>query len=413
MRRTSITHLVPRHTPVPTQTPVLMHRHRHMAQPPSAPATAGASRATRSQALDHGGGDTSRPRSQRGAAIVTALLVVALSAILVSGLLWRQQIQVRRLENQRLRDQAAWIVRGAVSWTRLVLRNAADVSNIDYLGGAWAVPIAPTRLSDLIGGGGSDGAGGIGAALVSGSIEDAQARFNLRNLVWAPPPGALQVNPSQTRHFQRLLQLVGLDTQLADVTAQRLRAALQNQPTRFQTAPGSAAAIAGGVAVQPTDGGAFSAQPGLADDQDDNADRPLPPLDVDWLLDVPGFTPAMVERLRPFVTVLPLPTLVNVNTASPEVLAAMIPGLNIGQAQTLVSGRDRAWFVNIGDLTNRIGGGSSQAPQPDSTELDIHSNFFVLHGEVRYERAALRRDTLIFRDNVTHATRIVSVRDIE
>jgi general secretion pathway protein K len=341
-----------------------------------------------------------------------ALLVVALSAILVSGLLWRQQIQIRRLENQRLRDQAAWIVRGAVSWTRLVLRNAADVSNIDYLGGAWAVPIAPTRLSDLIGGAG-DSAGGIGAALVSGAIEDAQARFNLRNLVWAPPPGALQVNPSQTRHFQRLLQLVGLDTQLADVTAQRMRAALQNQPTRFQTAPGSGNVIAGGAAVQPTDGAAFSAQPGLADDQDGSADRPLPPLDIDWLLDVPGYTRAMVERLRPFVTVLPLPTLVNVNTAPPEVLAAMIPGLNIGQAQTLVSGRDRAWFVNIGDLTNRIGGGSTNAPQPDSSELDIHSNFFVLHGEVRYERAQLRRDTLIFRDNVTHATRIVSVRDTE
>ncbi|WP_158902379.1 type II secretion system minor pseudopilin GspK [Burkholderia sp. L27(2015)] len=387
-----------------------------MARSSSAPATAAASRSTRSQGFDNGGGDTSRPRSQRGAAIVTALLVVALSAILVSGLLWRQQIQVRRLENERLRDQAAWVVRGAVNWTRLVLRNAADVSNIDYLGGAWAVPIAPTRLSDLIGSagdGGGDSASGIGAALVSGSIEDAQARFNLRNLVWAPPPGALQVDPAQTRHFQRLLQLVGLDTQLADVTAQRLRAALQNQPTRFQTAPGSASAIAGGVAVQPTDGGAFSAQPGLADDQDDNEDRPLPPLDVDWLLDVPGFTAAMVERLRPFVTVLPLPTLVNVNTASPEVLAAMIPGLNIGQAQTLVSGRDRAWFVNIGDLSNRIGGGSSQAPQPDSSELDIHSNFFVLHGEVRYERAVLRRDTLIFRDNLTHATRIVSVRDIE
>jgi len=341
-----------------------------------------------------------------------ALLVVALSAILVSGLLWRQQIQIRRLENQRLRDQAAWIVRGAVSWTRLVLRNAADVSNIDYLGGAWAVPIAPTRLSDLIGGAGGS-AGGIGAALVSGAIEDAQARFNLRNLVWAPPPGALQVNPSQTRHFQRLLQLVGMDTQLADVTAQRMRAALQNQPTRFQTAPGSGSVIAGGAAVQPTDGAAFSAQPGLADDQDGSGDRPLPPLDIDWLLDVPGFTSAMVERLRPFVTVLPVPTLVNVNTAPPEVLAAMIPGLNIGQAQTLVSGRDRAWFVNIGDLSNRIGGGSNDAPQPDSSELDIHSNFFVLHGEVRYERAELRRDTLIFRDNVTHATRIVTVRDTE
>lgn len=36
-------------------------------------------------------------RRQRGAAIITALLVVALSAILVSGMLWRQQVQIRRI----------------------------------------------------------------------------------------------------------------------------------------------------------------------------------------------------------------------------------------------------------------------------------------------------------------------------
>ncbi|NUY36069.1 general secretion pathway protein GspK, partial [Paraburkholderia sp. JPY303] len=57
----------------------------------------------------------SRARArERGAAIISALLVVALSAILVSGMLWRQQVQIRRIENQRLLSQAQWVARGAL-----------------------------------------------------------------------------------------------------------------------------------------------------------------------------------------------------------------------------------------------------------------------------------------------------------
>lgn len=121
-------------------------------------------------------------RRQRGAAIITALLVVALSAILVSGMLWRQQVQIRRIENQRVIAQAQWIARGALDWTRMVLRSEGDTApGITYLCGIWAVPIATTKLSEFLGkiarpSGGDD-------TSLSGSIEDAQAKFNLRNLV--------------------------------------------------------------------------------------------------------------------------------------------------------------------------------------------------------------------------------------
>ncbi|MFP4902772.1 type II secretion system minor pseudopilin GspK, partial [Paraburkholderia sp. BR14261] len=67
-------------------------------------------------------------RARRGAAIISALLVVALSAILVAGMLWRQQVQLRRIENQRLLAQAQWIARASLDWTRLVLRSEADTS---------------------------------------------------------------------------------------------------------------------------------------------------------------------------------------------------------------------------------------------------------------------------------------------
>lgn len=344
---------------------------------------------------------------QRGAAIITALLVVALAAILVSGLLWRQQVQIRRVENQRLRDQAQWAARSATDWTRFILRTAADVAPVDYLGGVWAVPIAPTRISAILGHGSDPELGDN--TYVSGSIEDAQALYNLRNLIWSPAPGVLQPNPSQLRHFQRLLQLLGLDSQLAAPAAQRLRAAMMSQVTRFQGIPGAASGVVGATAP-PTGNGSFSSRPGLQDDDDDSAGRPLPPLDLDWLLEVPGFTPETVARLRPFVTVLPLPSTVNLNTAPPEVLAAMIPGLDLGQAQELALGRDKTYFINIGDFTNRLGS-RPLALQPDNSELDVRSSFFIVHGQIDHERAHVQRDTLVYRDYLTHSTRSVSTRD--
>ena len=167
------------------------------------------------------------PRTQRGVAIISALLVVTLAALLVAGMLWRQSVQLRRIENQRLIDQAQWVARGALDWTRLVLRSEADSTpGVTYLGGVWAVPLARTRLSDLLGKG--DGAARSEAAdtYFSGSIEDAQAKFNLRNLVITGVPGPLQLNAPQLATFVRLLSLLGIDTRLGKTIALQVRAGL-------------------------------------------------------------------------------------------------------------------------------------------------------------------------------------------
>src|SRR5260364_306818 len=93
---------------------------------------------------------TSKKRA-RGAALMTALFVVALAALLVSGLLWRQHVQIRRLENQRLMMQARWVERSALDWIRLTLRALGAAASVDYLGGVWAVRLAPRHLSDVLG----------------------------------------------------------------------------------------------------------------------------------------------------------------------------------------------------------------------------------------------------------------------
>ncbi|MFX1685101.1 type II secretion system minor pseudopilin GspK [Paraburkholderia sp. A1BS-2L] len=356
-------------------------------------------------------------RRQRGAAIISALLVVALAAILVSGMLWRQQVQVRRIENQRLLAQGQWIARAALDWTRLVLRSEGDTSaGVTYLGGAWGMPVAKTRLSDFLGQIGEARAEQGADTWLSGSIEDAQARFNLRNLVSTSAPGALQLNLAQIQAFARLLQLLGIDGQLAKNAAVYLRSGLAHSITRFQT--GATAAGSTGTAANAqqvaggTGGGAnFTDNPGLSDADSNSAVAPLLMTSTDALLDVPGFTPDIVARLRPFVTVLPTTTPVNMNTASAEVIAAIVQGMSLSGAQAFVARRQTVFFHNLADVQLALQGAGAGQTSVDSTQCDVNTSYFVVHGRVQHERAVVDRTTLVWRDPLTHTTRIVRVRD--
>ncbi|NKJ48003.1 general secretion pathway protein GspK [Burkholderia sp. SG-MS1] len=360
---------------------------------------------------------SSRPPSrarEQGAAIISALLVVALSAILVSGMLWRQQVQIRRIENQRLLSQAQWVARGALDWTRLILRSEGDTSaGITYLGGLWGVPIAKTRLSDFLGQIGEVRAEQGAATYLSGSIEDAQAKFNLRNLVASPAPGVMQLNLEQIGAYQRLLVSLGANSQLAKATAVQVRNSLSQSATRFQSVTSTSGST---TSATPTiqggaTGGNFTDKPGIEDGDDNAAVAPLQMTGVDSLLDIPGYTPEMVARLRPFVTVLPTVTALNMNTASAEVIAAVVPGMSQSAAQSFVASRTTVFFHNVSDVQLALRGAGVQSVAIDPAEMDVNSNYFLIHGRVQHERAEVDRTTLVYRDAMTHTTRIVRVQD--
>lgn len=356
---------------------------------------------------------THRPDSprQRGAAIITALLVVSLAAMLVAGILWRQQVQVRRIENQRLLAQAQWVARGALDWTRLILRAEADTSPmVTHLSGVWAVPLAKTSLSDFLGKIGEAQADEGAQTYVSGAIEDAQGRFNLHNLVLIPAPGILQLNMVQIMAFQRLLQSLGFDGQLAKPVALQVRAGLLQSATRFQMPPNSF----GGTPPPQVGGTASTNQPGLAGGSDPSNAAALQMTSVDSLLNVPGFTPDIVARLRPFVTVLPTQTAVNMNTASAEVIAAIAPGMSLSSARAFVARRQAVFFRNSGEVDLALrGAGALPATDASSGQIptDVTTSYFFIHGRVQHQRAEIDRTTLVYRDPLTHSTRIVRVSD--
>jgi len=318
---------------------------------------------------------------QRGAAVVTALLMVTLAVVIVSGMLWRQQVQIRSIENQRLTAQAAWIERAAVDWARLILRDDQRRSNVDYLGEPWSVPVAETRLSDFLGAGlRTDQAGET--SFLSGRIVDAQARFNLTNLyIWnASGTGrVVEIDLPSLLVYRRLLQTLGMNPSLAEPTAQYL--------------------------VRAARGASPDGQP-----------VPRPPDTAADLLAIPGYNPDMVAALEPFIVFLPERTKINANTAEPEVLAAAIDKLPLDRARELVRQRDRAYFRNTGDISTQLRAVAPQAGSTAGEALEVSTHYFLVYGLVRHERARRLQVSLVQRAPTLgsgNTTRVLWVRDTD
>jgi general secretion pathway protein K len=301
-----------------------------------------------------------RPRRQRGVAVITALLLTTLAISIVASLFWQQQVQVRSMENQRLHLQTKWILRGALDWTTLILfQDGIDHREYTSLDQVWATPVAETRLDQYVERERVEGEDY--AASLSGRITDACSRYNLRNL--AKTKG--RVEEDQVAILGRLLRNVQLDAGLARRIAAYVAAGMPVGAEPQGTEP-PAAPVTG---------------------------APVKILQVDDLLAVQGVTPAIVERLRPFVTVLPETTPVNVNTAPPEVLAAVVPDMSMSGANTLIVRRKQAPWRDISYFARDATGGR----QDTISGVGVHSDWFLVDTRIRLDRAALDAQALIHR----------------
>ena len=311
-----------------------------------------------------------RIHRQRGVAVITALLLTTLAITIVASLFWQQQVQVRSIENQRLQLQNEWILRGALDWAGLILREDAKHSSTDNLDEPWAVSLAETRLDQYVENNRADT--DATDATLSGSVSDAQARYNLTNLC---PDGT--INPAEVAVFERLLDNARLDPALAQATAEAMAASMKK--------PQAAAANSGG-------------QPGP---------QPMYLTRLDDLLAVPGFSPETLAKLKDFVIFLPTATPVNVNTVSAEVLAARIATLSLSGATALVANRNTASFRDIADFSNRLQWKSSTLP---ANNLSVTTRYFLVNGKVRMSRAELEVQALIERNGTN--TRLIWVREL-
>lgn len=332
-------------------------------------------------------------KKQDGVAVVTALLLTTLAITIVASLFWQQQVQVRSIENQRFQLQKKWVLRGALDWAGLILREDRRISKVDHLGEPWAVNLGDTRLDQYVENGKTDTEDSD--ATLSGQISDAQAKFNLTNLA-----ANGQVDRRELASFAKLLSNLRLDPSLAQRVASQI-ALTQDKVIAGPQQPG-----------QPGQPGDAPNPPNPSEKSDSlstiaNSEvQFLKFSQIDDLLAIPGFSAANIVRLRNFVTVLPVPTKINVNTTSAEVLSARLENVSLTDAALMIATRDRAYFLDFERFKLNF---PDKVTEADVKFLDFQTNFFVVNGRVRLNKSLLEVDALIERDD--KGTQILWVRE--
>jgi len=150
---------------------------------------------------------------QRGVALVTALLVVSVVTVAAVAMATHQHIDVRRTGNLIHGEQAYEYALAAESWARVILRRDAADSDYDSLTEDWATALPPIAVE---------------GGQVNGTVEDMQGRFNLNNLAGLKKKtgeakgtgaGVKAGKAANIAYYKRLLDILGLESALADTLA--------------------------------------------------------------------------------------------------------------------------------------------------------------------------------------------------
>jgi general secretion pathway protein K len=344
---------------------------------------------------------------QRGAALLTAMMIVTLVATLAAAMIWQQWRSVQVEAAERARAQAQWILLGAVDWARLILREDARAANrgdaVDHLGEPWALPLAEAKLSTFLAAD-KENTDDAPEAFLSGQITDAQSRYNLRNLI--EPGGDFR---REQRSLSRLMGFVG-----ARGSAAALAVALrQSAPPTVTAASAPQAGNAPNAGTGTGTGPDASARPtNPSGNPGDTApvivpaspDPPLMPERVEqlaWL----GVDAETIRRLAPYVTILPERTPVNLNTASKEVMAAVLD-VDPADAERLVQARQRAPFRSVQQAVELLppnaqrGLGQGSQDAQDLRRASTQSKYFEIRGRLRLQDRVVEERALVVRNSL-------------
>lgn len=274
---------------------------------------------------------------QRGVAVLTAVLVVALATVLAVNLLWQGSVDLRRTETLLLQDQARQYNLGGEELARVFL--AKDYRNNpgkeDTTKEIWATPLK----RDFEGG------------FFEGWLLDQQGRFDLNSLVGANG----QPDEKATRQFVRMLGLLPLESPLDASTATALMEA-----TVDWIDPDSAPQLNG-----------------AEDDRYTSRQPPYRPanfwfVSVSELQAVEGYTAEIYAALEPHVTALPPAEAerrkINVNTATDVVLASLVDNQSLDSVEPLLNQE----YQEVSDFLDDSGFNL------DKNDIAVKSDWFLL-----------------------------------
>jgi general secretion pathway protein K len=289
------------------------------------------------------------PRAARGAAVILAMLLAALAATVAATLFAEEQRWTRAVADRRDQVQAQALAIAGVQWARQILDTRGQRKRIDHLGETWALTLPPIPIDN---------------GEIRGAIADATARLNVNTLAVAP--GGSDV---ERRRFERLFAARGGPLAAIDAIADWIDVDGNTRPN------GAEDAYYGEQDV-----------PGVAAN--------VPVVRVAELANVRGVALPALAAAAPYLTALPAGTPINVNTAPPEVLAALVDGLDGDRLAALVAARAARPFESIGDFRARLPQGTKLATDE---ALDVKSDYFFVTVEARQGTTIARARALVKR----------------
>lgn len=288
-------------------------------------------------------------RRQRGTALITAMLVVALATAIAASLTWDLFLDQRRAFGRIAVDQGLMYGLGAEAWAKKILRDDAQDNQVDHPGEPWATQITPLPIE---------------GGQIQGRIEELQGRFNLNNLIDA----AGGTDPLAVESFRRLLLALDMDVRLADRMADWIDRDIEpNFPDGAE------------------DSEYLSREPPFR-----TANRPITSVS-EILLAYPELGRSGYVTLRPYLAALPRGTRININTALPEVLMSTADELGPGEAERIILDRPEGGWDSLEQLGDIV-------PQDARGALATSSNWFRLSVRVDIGTQRFTMYSLLHRD---------------
>jgi general secretion pathway protein K len=294
---------------------------------------------------------------------VTVILVVAIASVAAVAMTSHQQLDVRRSANVLNVDQAYSF---ALATESLALQFLAqdDTPQTDSAQDDWATEGFAMEVE---------------GGMLSGGIEDLQGRLNINNLVVGGQP-----SPVDVQRFTRLFNILidDVDPGLVNAIVDWLD-------------PDGDLSLPGGVEEMDYLGLEMPYRP---------ANNAM--MSVSELRAVKGITTNIYNSLLPYVTALPEYTKVNINTAPPEVLRAVIQDLTADNAKALITQRDDQPFNNINELLKHdaVRGLPISDSKPnkkikeEQDSLGVTSNYFRSKSIAQFGRGRVTMFSLLVRE---------------
>jgi general secretion pathway protein K len=366
-----------------------------------------------------------RKVTQKGMALIAAMVTVLVVALLASSALWIQSNRFEVESSQRQRNQALWLLTGALDWSRVILREDARSSTTDTLVEPWAVPLQEAKLSSFIraqsnatGSTASDNTQDEALTeqvFLSGQITDMQSKLNFYNLLLAANVSLSTLNPvsvtgtnAGTSAPESNTPSTGLNVNSASTSnattsaAQgvamsfiRLFQVLQLPVNELEAVNAQLKILAQSQNANRRGGNPLSSSSALAM----NGAGPLMPQrfeQLTWL----GLSESSVRQLLPHATWVPFSTAVNLNTATTEVIYAQLLGLDYADAQRLVKARENKPWQSMEQFKQGLSSQSKPISYNEST-VQLSSRLFEVRGQLRMGQTTITEKSLLLRDNST------------